>query len=79
MPKNVGEDVIWRKDIKGFGTSYKNIKTLSDKSLDIILDSDFVRSIVSTDTVKKDFQGKSSLTRYLLPLAMLDHKYKIML
>ena len=79
MPKSVGEDIIWRKDKKGFGTSYKNIRTLSDKSLDIILDSNFVRTLVPTDTVRKDFKGKSFLTRYLLPLAMLDHKYKILM
>ena len=29
--------------------------------------------------INNQFLGKSSLTRYLLPLAMLDHKYKIIM
>ena len=77
IPNSIGNDVAWRKDKSGIGLSFKNRDIFSSSSLDYILDSKFVRELITTDSFKKDFEKEKVFFRCMLSLAVLDHKYQI--
>ena len=77
IPNSIGNDVAWRKDKSGIGLSFKNRDIFSSSSLDYILDSKFVRELITADSFKKDFEKEKVFFRCMLSLAVLDHKYQI--
>ena len=63
----------------GIGTCYDEAMLDSAKSIDIILDSNFIRNLMSESLIKADFLNNKIFTRSLFSIAVLDHTYNLSL
>ena len=63
----------------GIGTPYSNNNIFSERSKEMVLDSSFVRSIVSHKEILKDFNLSKALFRPLFSLALLESHYELRL
>ena len=79
MPKNIPESIRWRRGKIGIGTPYSNNNIFSERSKEMVLDSSFVRSIVSHKEILKDFSLSKALFRPLFSLALLESHYELRL
>ena len=77
MPSNIPEEIRWRKGKIGIGTPFNYEYLSSEHALSLILDSSFIRSIISEKIITKDFKSIKQLTRPLFSIALLDHAYNL--
>lgn len=77
ISKIMPEKILNRTGDSGIGTCYNAKMLTSNKSLDLILDSDFIKNIFNEKIIISDFNDRKILTRSLFSIALLDNIYKL--
>jgi len=77
MPQNIPSEIRWRKGKLGIGTPYGEDYLFSQEAAEIVKSSNFVRSILSEDSIESSLIHNKHLFRGLYSLAVLDSQYSI--
>ena len=79
MPSNIPDSIKFRKGKVGIGTPYGQEYLFSPEAKEIVLDSNFVRSIVKKELLNDTLVNDKYFFRSLFSIAMLDSKYPLSL